>query len=102
MRACACVRARACVCVCSFNIIYGRNQDKLTLFDYSESRASLLNRTVLLPLVNANLTVRTDSNLELLWHKLVPDSCVIKQSLSYIKSYSFEKLYISLDVHPIE
>ena len=40
------------------------------LFDYSESETSLLNPTGLLqtsPIVNANPTVRTDSNLELVW-----------------------------------
>ena len=54
------------------------------LFDYSKSETSLLNQTVLLqtsPAVNANPTMRTDSNLEPVWTKPVPDSCVIKQSL---------------------
>ena len=58
----------------------------MALFDYSESETSLLNLTVLLqtsPAVNANPTVRTDSNLEPVWPKPVPDSCVIKQSLCF-------------------
>ena len=56
------------------------------LFDYSESETSLLNPTVLLqtsPAMNANPTVKTDLNLELVWPKPVPASCVIKQSLSF-------------------
>ena len=56
------------------------------LFDYSESETSLLNLTVLLqtsPAVNANPTVRMDLNREPVWPKLVPDSCVIKQSLQF-------------------
>ena len=57
----------------------------MALLDYSESETSLLNPTVLLqtsPAVNANPTVRTDSNLDMVWlKKTVPDSCVIKQSL---------------------
>ena len=54
------------------------------LFDSSKSETSLLNPTVSLQTssaVNANPTVRTDSNLEPVWSKSVPDSCIIKQSL---------------------
>ena len=54
------------------------------LFDYSESETSLLNPTVLLQTraaVYSNPTVRKDSNLELVWPKPVPDSCVTKRSL---------------------
>ena len=60
------------------------------LFDYSESETSLLNPTVSLltsPAVNANPTVSTDSNRELVWPKLVPDSCVIKQNLDVCNEY---------------
>ena len=55
------------------------------LFDCSESETNLLNPIVLLQTsttVNANPTVRTDSNLKLVWPKPIPASCVIKQSLS--------------------
>ena len=56
------------------------------LFDDSESETHLLIPTTVLlqtsPSVNANPTVRMDLNLEQIWPKLVPDSCVIKQSFS--------------------
>ena len=38
--------------------------------------------------MNANLPVRTDSNLDLVWPKPVPDSCVIKQCLTVHANYN--------------
>ena len=70
-----------------------QSHQQLKGFNNSESETSLLNPAILLqtsPAVNANPTVRMDSNLELVWPKLVPDSCVIKQSL--IKP-AFEQAY---------
>ena len=59
------------------------------LFDYSESETGLLQTS---PAVNANPTVRTDSNLELVWPKLVSDSCVIKHLYKLTVSYRWHNV----------